>query len=125
MKGRFKTLLIWLGLGVICLVVAVMVKTDMPSRVVPFTTFLSDVREGGVSAVEVNGNEIIVHMMPPGQDYATRGALDPNLATILAENDVDVQWKDESSTDFLVYYLVFTVILFVFLYLFFRRAKGG
>jgi cell division protease FtsH len=124
-KGRFKTLLIWLGLGVICLVVAAMVKTDKPSRVVPFTTFLSDVREGGVSAVEVNGNEIIVHMMPPGQDYATRGALDPNLATILAENDVDVQWKDESSTDFLVYYLVFTVILFVFLYLFFRRAKGG
>jgi ATP-dependent Zn protease len=81
----------YIGGAILILVVLVVVffrPSTSQDETRPISVFLSDMRAGGVSYVEVNGGELEVTLLS-GVSYRTHKERESSLFNILADNDIE------------------------------------
>ena len=129
MRGKFGTCLVWFVLLAGSVAFFAFWNSGKPQGQEDFYTFLEDVREGRVSEVRVNNNQVTVTAHYPGREYryTTLGVIDQETTRLLSEQNVAVRPGRESNlftgNTVLLCAMVIAVIVVV-LYLF-RRVRGG
>ncbi|MGN6817114.1 MAG: ATP-dependent zinc metalloprotease FtsH [Sphingomonas sp.] len=103
-----RSLLLWVGIAVALAVVVAMLgdRASAPAgQQIPYSTFVSKVKDGQVKKVEIAGTAISI-TMKDNTAFRTTGVTDPQLVQRLIDNNVEVVAKPEESPSIWQYLLV-------------------
>jgi len=137
-KQSHKTLLLWVLLILMFVAIWNLVQGEGEVRSVPWTDFITDVRAGNVEEVDAqphdNSAQYTYFLAARGdqgrQKRVTVGPNGPEIATLLAEHDVQLKYQPEDQnslwTSVLVTWLPMIFLLVIFFF-FMRQlqASGG
>ena len=96
------------------------------SKEIDYSTFLSQVKQGNVSSVEID-NEIIRGFTHGGESFITYAPNDPKLVDDLFANGVDIKARKEEETSLLMHLLIssFPILLLIGVWIFFMKQMQG
>jgi cell division protease FtsH len=123
-----KNILLWLVIAMVLM--SVFNNFTNPngnsSNEIDYSTFLAEVRQGRVSAVEID-DEIIRGVTHTGESFVTYAPNDPKLVDDLVSNQVDIKAKKEEETSLLVHLLIssFPILLLIGVWIFFMKQMQG
>lgn len=128
MPNLTKNILLWLVIAMVLMSVFNNF-TDPNSGTnneIDYSTFLAQIREGNVSAVEID-DEVIRGVTHGGQTFITYAPNDPKLVDELVTNQVDIKAKKEEETSLLVHLLIssFPILLLIGVWIFFMKQMQG
>ncbi len=123
-----KNILLWLVIAMVLMSVFnnFTNPTGKSSREIDYSTFLSQVKEGRISAVEID-NEVISGVTHNGEKFVTYAPNDPKLVDDLFSNGVEITAKKEEETSLLVHLLIssFPILLLIGVWIFFMKQMQG
>ncbi len=101
-------------------------KGGGPANEMDYSTFLSQVKQGNVSSVEID-KEVIRGYTHRGESFVTYAPNDPKLVDDLFANGVDIKAKKEEETSLLMHLLIssFPILLLIAVWIFFMRQMQG
>lgn len=123
MNSKLKTLLFWLAL-VAVFAWLYQVNQNRPARLVAFSEFASEVKQGTVRSVEVDGSRIRFQLDGPTR-LETSGSLNPLLLAELVSKGVIPRFASAGGGYELIYYLLAAVVVFAVLFYFLRRVGSA
>ena len=91
-NNLLKNLAVWLLIGFLVFLIVDFYKTNnsvQQSRVVSYSNFLNDVKNGNVSRVEIRGNNITGEYSN-GTLFSTYSPNDPSLINKLEKNNIEI-----------------------------------
>lgn len=128
MPNLTKNILLWLVIAMVLMSVFnnFTGSTDGSNREIDYSTFLSQVRQGNISAVEID-DEIIRGITHGGETFVTYAPNDPKLIDDLVSNQVDIKAKKGKETSLLVNLFIssFPILLLIGVWIFFMRQMQG
>ncbi len=123
-----KNILLWLVIAMVLMSVFnnFTNPTGKSNREIDYSTFLSQVKEGRISAVEID-NEVISGVTHNGEKFVTYAPNDPKLVDDLFSNGVEITAKKEEETSLLVHLLIssFPILLLIGVWIFFMKQMQG
>ena len=128
MPNLTKNILLWLVIAMVLM--SVFNNFTNPngnsSNEIDYSAFLAEVRQGRVSAVEID-DEIIRGVTHTGESFVTYAPNDPKLVDDLVSNQVDIKAKKEEETSLLVHLLIssFPILLLIGVWIFFMKQMQG
>ena len=128
MPNLTKNILLWLVIAMVLM--SVFDNFTNPdgggSNEIDYSTFLAQVKQGAVSAVEID-NEIIRGRTHTGETFITYAPNDPKLVDDLVANEVDIKAKKEEETSLLMHLLIssFPILLLIGVWIFFMKQMQG
>jgi cell division protease FtsH len=123
-----KNILLWLVIAMVLM--SVFNNFTNPnsgaSKEIDYSTFLSQVKQGNVSSVEID-NEIIRGFTHGGESFITYAPNDPKLVDDLFANGVDIKARKEEETSLLMHLLIssFPILLLIGVWIFFMKQMQG
>ena len=128
MPNLTKNILLWLVIAMVLMSVFNNFTNQggAASNELNYSTFLSDVREGRVAAVEID-DEIIRGKTHNGTSFITYAPNDPKLVDELVSNQVVIKAKKEEETSLLMHLLIssFPILLLIGVWIFFMKQMQG
>ncbi len=128
MPNLTKNILLWLVIAMVLM--SVFNNFTDPNSgsngEIDYSTFLSQVRQGNVAAVEID-DEIIRGVTHGGESFITYAPNDPKLVDDLVSNKVDIKAKKEEETSLLMHLLIssFPILLLIGVWIFFMKQMQG
>ena len=123
-----KNILLWLVIAMVLMSVFnnFTNPTGKSNKEIDYSTFLSQVKEGRISAVEID-NEVISGVTHNGEKFITYAPNDPKLVDDLFSNGVEITAKKEEETSLLVHLLIssFPILLLIGVWIFFMKQMQG
>ena len=128
MPNLTKNILLWLVIAMVLMSVFNNF-TDPNSGAnseIDYSTFLSQVRQGNIAAVEID-DEVIRGVTHGGESFITYAPNDPKLVDDLVANQVDIKAKKEEETSLLMHLLIssFPILLLIGVWIFFMKQMQG
>ncbi|WP_339878236.1 ATP-dependent zinc metalloprotease FtsH [Pseudidiomarina gelatinasegens] len=129
MSDMAKNLILWLVIAVVLMTVFNnFSQSGNTSQQVPYSQFISQVHNGGVSKVDIDGR-VITAQARSGEPFTTvvPTQYDPKLLDDLLENNVEVNGKlpEEPSMLAQIFISWFPMILLIGVWIFFMRQMQG
>ncbi|WP_417685136.1 ATP-dependent zinc metalloprotease FtsH [Pseudidiomarina gelatinasegens] len=129
MSDMAKNLILWLVIAVVLMTVFNnFSQSGSTSQQVPYSQFISQVHNGGVSKVDIDGR-VITAQARSGEPFTTvvPTQYDPKLLDDLLENNVEVNGKlpEEPSMLAQIFISWFPMILLIGVWIFFMRQMQG
>ncbi len=128
MPNLTKNILLWLVIAMVLMSVFNNFTNPDASTdsEINYSEFLAQVRQGSVSAVEID-DEIIRGRTHTGGSFITYAPDDPKLVDELVSNQVDIKAKKEEETSLLVHLLIssFPILLLIGVWIFFMKQMQG
>ncbi len=128
MPNLTKNILLWLVIAMVLMSVFnnFTGSTGDSNNEIDYSTFLAQVRQGNISAVEID-DEIIRGVTHGGQTFVTYAPDDPKLIDDLVSNQVDIKAKKTEETSLLVHLFIssFPILLLIGVWIFFMRQMQG
>ncbi|MFC4159628.1 ATP-dependent zinc metalloprotease FtsH [Chitinimonas lacunae] len=132
MNNLGKNIAIWVIIGLVLVTVFnQFTKRQEQQRQVPYSQFMSDVEEGRISSVEIEGNVIrgqLIHgQRTDGTQFATYAPFDFRLTDTLIKHKVKFSAKveDEPSWFMNIFINLLPVLLIIGVWIFFMRQMQG
>ncbi|WP_424947614.1 ATP-dependent zinc metalloprotease FtsH [Candidatus Spongiihabitans sp.] len=128
MPNLTKNILLWLVIAMVLMSVFnnFTSSTGDSNNEIDYSTFLKQVRQGNISAVEID-DEVIRGVTHGGVAFVTYAPNDPKLIDDLVSNQVDIKAKKEEETSLLVHLFIssFPILLLIGVWIFFMRQMQG
>ena len=125
-----KNILLWLVIAMVLM--SVFNNFTNPrggsSNEIVYSTFLEQVRQGNVSAVEIDNETMTIRgTTHRGETFITYAPDDPKLVDDLVSNKVDIKAKKKEETSLLMHLLIssFPILLLIGVWIFFMRQMQG
>jgi len=125
-----KNILLWLVIAMVLM--SVFNNFTSPggssSDEIVYSTFLDQVRQGNVTAVEIdNETQTIRGTTHRGEAFVTYAPDDPRLVDELVSNKVDIRAKKKEETSLLMHLLIssFPILLLIGVWIFFMKQMQG
>ena len=128
MPNLTKNILLWLVIAMVLM--SVFNNFTNPngtaSNEVDYSTFLTQVKQGQVAAVEID-NDTIRGRTHNGQSFITYAPNDPKLVDDLVANNVEITARKEEETSLLMHLLIssFPILLLIGVWIFFMKQMQG
>ena len=128
MPNLTKNILLWLAIAMVLMSVFNNFTSTGggAANEIDYSTFLSQVKQGNVSSVEID-KEVIRGHTHRGESFVTYAPNDPKLVDDLFANGVDIKAKKEEETSLLMHLLIssFPILLLIAVWIFFMRQMQG
>ncbi len=125
-----KNILLWLMIAMVLMSVFNNFTNTggSSSNEIVYSTFLDQVRQGNVSAVEIDNETMTIRgTTHRGETFVTYAPDDPKLVDDLVSNKVDIKAKKKEETSILMHLLIssFPILLLIGVWIFFMRQMQG
>ena len=128
MPNMTKNIVLWLIIAMVLMSIFnnFTNSNSSSSEEIDYSTFLSLVESGNVSAVEISGDTISGDTHA-GERFSTYAPNDPKLIDDLYSNGVKIKAKQEEGTSLLVSLLIssFPILLLIGVWIFFMKQMQG
>ena len=129
MPNITKNILLWLVIAMVLMSVFENFTSPPSGRSsgeIDYSTFLSEVKQGNVAAVEISGDTITGETQQ-GRTFFTNAPFDPKLIDDLYSNGVKIKAKKEEGTSLIVSLLIssFPILLLIGVWIFFMKQMQG
>ena len=128
MPNMTKNIVLWLIIAMVLMSIFnnFTNSNSSSSEEIDYSTFLSLVESGNVSAVEISG-DTISGATHAGEHFSTYAPNDPKLIDDLYSNGVKIKAKQEEGTSLLVSLLIssFPILLLIGVWIFFMKQMQG
>ncbi|WP_423907852.1 ATP-dependent zinc metalloprotease FtsH [Candidatus Spongiihabitans sp.] len=128
MPNLTKNILLWLVIAMVLMSVFnnFTNSTGGSNNEIDYSTFLAQVRQGKISAVEID-DKVIRGVTHGGQTFVTYAPNDPKLIDDLVSNQVDIKAKKEEETSLLLHLFIssFPILLLIGVWIFFMKQMQG
>ena len=128
MPNLTKNILLWLVIAMVLMSVFnnFTNPNSSTSTEIDYSTFLNQVKQGQVAAVEID-NDTIRGRNHDGQPFITYAPNDPKLVDDLVANNVEITARKEEETSLLMHLLIssFPILLLIGVWIFFMKQMQG
>ena len=122
----FKNLLIWLGLGIILLVIFDRYNNTTDSNVLSYSQFIHEVTANHIKSLELNDNRWIYGVFNNGKKFSTYSANNPQLVNLLIKHNIFFTAKPHNDSLLMnIFISWFPMLLLIGVWIYFMRSTNS